>query len=131
MGSPKTTQQTIEPKWFDPLGPNKAGNHAPTRGPEFRDQIFDGLKIDRKKINQAQNLIIGHVLDRDVHRTPDNPLSTWYPSAELAKKTIGGGLLSGGPALDSAVAKMRQASTRDSESAAANERSAAARSGVA
>lgn len=37
-------QHTDQPRWFDPLGPNASGQHAPTGGPEMRSGIFDQIK---------------------------------------------------------------------------------------
>jgi hypothetical protein len=36
-------EHTDKPQWFDPLGPNQAGFHAPTGGPEMRSQLFDQI----------------------------------------------------------------------------------------
>lgn len=36
-------QHTDQPRWFDPMGPNRAGQHAPTGGPEMRDALFNRI----------------------------------------------------------------------------------------
>lgn len=93
---------TDTPQWFDPLGPNAEGQHAPTGAPEARDQIFNYLQGQQGGWNQqAQNA------SNALQSAGNDP--AWASLRADATKTGTGGYLAGSPAYDQIFSQFRDA----------------------
>lgn len=119
-----TKSVTSEAKWFDPLGPTGANVHGPTGGPEKRTGIFNKLDSVRPGVDYARGQVI-----QNLYGAGGNP--GFGLQADLGARTLRGDFLNGGPALDTAVGKMRGQSDREGSNDEADARAKMQRAGVA
>lgn len=129
------TNQKNTADYFDPLGPNAAGQTKnPTGGPEKRSQIFGQLDQMRPDVANASGQAI-----QATREAATNPL--WSQAQSYAGKAASGGYLQANPYLTQALGDSRKASDTaiqgardqamaDLEGQQATNRSDAARAGV-
>lgn len=86
-------KHTDDPRWFDPLGPNKAGAHAPTGAPEMRSGIFDQIGGLQPQIGQDS------ATSAEAFRTAANDPG-WDVARGNAVANMRGSYLGGGPELN-------------------------------
>lgn len=131
MGWCERDTKTFPAEWHDPLGPNAAGKHAPTGGPEARSQIFDYLQGSLfPQSQQAANRAAGAMQE-----AAGSPALSG--AVNSLSRTASGGYLSPSPQLTKAVGDSRNAmntrlaATRGQSMADLEGQQAATRSGFA
>lgn len=97
----KDKQYTDSPQWFDNLGPNQQGQHAPTGGPEARSRIFDYLGNYAPQLQQDSDRTAGALSN-----AANDP--AWGTIAQNARDSAGGQWLGGGQAFNDALSNFSQ-----------------------
>lgn len=97
-GSTKTTA----PQYFDPLGPNAAGQHTGNGGPELRNQVFSYLP----SLMASGQMDAGRAAN-----AARNGAAQFSPVMDYAQASLRGNYLRGTPYLDRAISSARNAST--------------------
>jgi hypothetical protein len=103
----KDKKYTDTPQWFDPLGPNAAGQHTGTGGPEAREALFNSIN-DRSD----DWLNAGKQAGAGLRRASADP--AWAAMQREAGKVGAGGYLAGTPAFDQIFSNYRNAAGQKS-----------------
>lgn len=124
------SNQKNKADWFDPLGPNAAGQHAPTGGPEQRTAIFNQLPGLGSRAQEAAGRSA-----QATETAASDPI--WGQVKGMLGKTVSGQYLAPNPYLTNAMEASRKAAdtrlraTREQTGADVEGQLAATRSGFA
>jgi len=114
--------------YSDPLGPTSMGpkggpKFSPTGAPQMRSRIFDYLGSSMPGMNQA-----GADYASALKSAAGDP--GWSQAGDLARKTMSGNYLNGGPNLDRALATNRAAAMSEAADATARIKSGYGKNGM-